>query len=57
MSQCETCVYYVYDEDYEEYLCEADMDEDDFGRMMEFGSSSCRCYRDADEYRVVRHQM
>lgn len=57
MSQCETCVYYIYDEDYEEYVCEADMDEDDYGRLMERGQSACRYYRDGDEYRVVRHQM
>ncbi|MBQ1310268.1 MAG: hypothetical protein IIY55_00360 [Blautia sp.] len=57
MNQCESCTYFVYDEEYEEYVCEADMDEDDFGRLMEQGTSACRCYRDGDEYRIVRHQM
>ena len=29
MIQCDTCTCYVYDDDYEEYVCEADMDADD----------------------------
>ena len=27
MDQCETCTYYAYDEDYEEYYCSVDMDD------------------------------
>ncbi len=57
MGRCDDCAYYVYDEEYDEYVCEANMDEDDFSRMMEQGTSTCRYYRDGDEYRVVRHQM
>ena len=57
MGRCENCAYYVYDEEYDEYICEADMDEDDFMRMMEQGQAACRYYRDGDEYRIVRHQM
>ena len=57
MNMCETCAYYAYDEEYEEYFCEADMDEDDVYRMMEGRYRSCPFYRDGDEYRVVRHQM
>lgn len=57
MNQCDQCVYFVYDEDYEEYLCEADMDEDDYGRLMSDSRSICPFFRDGDEYKVVRHQM
>ncbi len=57
MSQCDTCAYFVYDEEYEEYVCEADMDEDDYGRLMQEERSACRYYRDGDEYKVVKHQM
>ena len=57
MNQCDQCVYFVYDEDYEEYLCEADMDEDDYGRLMSDSRLSCPFFRDGDEYKVVRHQM
>ncbi len=58
MDQCENCTYYAYDDEYEEYICGADMDEDDFARLMYGPSkSSCPYYRDGDEYKVVRHQM
>ena len=29
-SQCETCWYYDYDEEYDEYYCMMDLDEDEF---------------------------
>ena len=28
MDKCETCVWYVYDEDYDDYICDMDLDED-----------------------------
>ena len=45
------------DEDYEEYLCAADMDEDDYARLMNNPRSTCPFYQNGDEYRVVRKQM
>ena len=54
---CETCVYYMYDEEYEEYICAADMDEDDYGRLVQSGWKQCPFWRNGDEYAVVRHQM
>ena len=57
MNQCDECVYFVYDEDYEEYLCEVDMDEDDYARIIGESRTSCPFFRDGDEYKVVRHQM
>ena len=32
---CDTCVNYVYDEDWECYTCMVNMDEDDYGRSWE----------------------
>ena len=58
MDQCETCTYYAYDEDYEEYYCSVDMDEDDYFRLISGERKrSCPYYRDGDEYKVVRHQI
>ncbi len=58
MSQCDDCVYFCYDEDAEDYFCEADMDEDDYARLIEGrGPASCPYYQDGDEYKIVRHQM
>ena len=58
MNQCEECAYYAYDDEYDEYVCGADMDEDDYARIMSAPArQACPYYRDGDEYKVVRHQM
>lgn len=57
MASCDSCVNYVYDEDYEYYVCEADLDEDDMVRFLGNQSFDCPYYRLDDEYQVVRHQM
>lgn len=54
---CETCVFYDYDEEYDEYYCSADMDEDDYARLMMDEKGQCPFWRDGDEYKVVRHQI
>ncbi len=54
---CESCAYYSYDEDYEEWYCDMDMDEDDYQRLMSSPRGDCPYYRNGDEYRVVRHQI
>ena len=54
---CEDCLYYAYDEDYEDYFCSADMDEDDYARLMQGHYKQCPFWRNGDEYAVVRHQM
>lgn len=53
---CDTCAFLIYDEDYESYICDIDMDEDDYGRLMEDSHAICPYYRNGDEYAVVRHQ-
>ena len=57
MNECDTCAFCAYDEEYGEYICETDLDEDDYVRLMTDSRSSCPCYRNGDEYAVVRHQM
>ena len=32
-SQCDMCAYYDYDEEWEEYVCAMNMDEDDMVRF------------------------
>ena len=41
----------------EEYVCDVNMDEDDYGRLVSKGFTECPYYKDGDEYKVVRHQM
>ena len=54
---CDSCVNYVYDEEYEEYNCEVNLDEDDMVRFMSSQYEFCPYYRLDDEYAVVRKQM
>ena len=56
-SLCSRCAFLVYDEDYEEYICDCQMDEDDYWRISEKQYKSCPYYRNGDEYRVVRKQL
>ncbi len=56
-SNCDTCVYNVYDEDDGQYYCEVDMDEDDAARLLTGNARGCPYYQTDDEYAVVRHQM
>lgn len=55
--ECETCAYYSYDEDDDEYYCTAYMDQDDAARLSERKQQSCPYWKNGDEYAVVRHQM
>lgn len=56
--ECDTCANYFYDEEYEDYICDVDMDEDDYARLFSGKrKESCPYYRNGDEYRVVRKQM
>ena len=55
--QCETCAFYEYDDEYEEYFCSVDMDEDDYARLLQSNYRECPFWRNGDEYAVVRHQI
>ena len=56
-TSCESCAYYAYDDDYECYICEMDLDEDELVRFLSDAAYSCPYYRNGDEYRVVRKQL
>ena len=54
---CEQCNNCVYDEDYECYTCEMDLDEDEMARFLADEYRDCPYYVPGDEYLVVRKQM
>ena len=56
MSICEMCANYCYDEDFEEYYCDVDLDEDEYMRFLSSSEKMCPYYRNGDEYEVVKHQ-
>ena len=45
---CETCAFYVYDDEYGAYLCDMNMDEDDYVRIMTDRHYQCPYYRNGD---------
>ena len=56
-SNCDSCVNYVYDEDYESYSCMVNLDEDEMSSFLSGDNRECPYYRLDDEYAVVRHQI
>jgi len=54
---CDTCAYFAWDEEYEEYYCTVDMDEDEVYLLQMNHYEECPFYRNGDEYKVVRHQL
>ena len=54
--ECETCWYYDYDEEYDEYYCMQDLDEDEVYRIHASNSSHCPYYRQGDDYTLARRQ-
>lgn len=54
---CEYCGNYVYDEDFEYYVCDMDLDEDEMSRFLSGTMDGCPYFQYNDEYRIVRKQM
>lgn len=55
-TSCETCSNYVYDEDWEEYSCMINLDEDEYARFLSGTNYACPYYRLDDEYKIARKQ-
>ena len=56
MDNCEYCLYYDYDEEYDCYTCSMYLDEDEMRLFVEKRFSHCPYYRPGDEYTIVRKQ-
>ena len=54
---CESCGNYIYDEEFEEYYCQMELDEDEYGRLVQDSHYKCPYFIFNDEYKIVRHQM
>lgn len=55
-NECETCWYYDYDEEYDEYFCKMDLDEDEVYRLYTNPKAHCPYYRKGDDYTLARRQ-
>lgn len=55
-NECETCWHYDYDEEYDEYFCKMDLDEDEVYRLYANPKAHCPYYRQGDDYTLARRQ-
>jgi len=58
MKQCDHCEHFIFDDETEEYVCDAGgaFDEDDFARFTSSRGDSCPYFRFYDEYKIVQKQ-
>lgn len=56
VTQCECCAYYYYDEEYECYSCDINLDEDEMAHFLSCKDFECPYYNPYDEYKIVRKQ-
>lgn len=57
VANCESCVFYVYDDFLDCYFCEVNLDEDEMARFMTSGYMDCPYYRLENEYKTVNKQI
>ena len=53
---CEYCANYFYDEEYECYVCDINLDEDEMANFICGFTKDCKYYRFYDEYKSVQKQ-
>lgn len=55
-THCENCINYSYDEEYDCYNCDINLDEDEVQRFMSYSNYNCPYYRSNDDYEIVKKQ-
>lgn len=55
-SSCETCEFFICDENTDEYVCDISLDEDEMADFIGENTGSCPYYRFYDEYKSVQKQ-
>ncbi len=53
---CARCAHYNYDDEYEYYYCDINLDEDEMARFMTGTVSDCHYFNLYDEYKIVEKQ-
>lgn len=54
---CESCVFYDYDEEYDSYECQVNLDQDELAAFFSGNTGFCPYYRFYDEYKSVHKQI
>lgn len=53
---CESCVFYEFDDVTETWFCSVNLDEDEMAKFLSGANYACPYYRLDDEYAIVRKQ-
>lgn len=56
-TNCECCSNYTFDEDYNCYICEVNLDEDEMSKFLRNSIYDCHYFQLNDEYKTVRKQI
>lgn len=56
-TNCEYCNNYVYDEYFDYYVCDVNLDEDEMYKFMSGSFCDCPYFKSNDEYEVVKKQI
>jgi len=54
---CEDCIYYTYDEEYDDYSCEQDLDEDEMARFLSRELTACPFYHPGESDYYLSHRQ
>ncbi len=53
---CESCANYIYDDEFDCYFCDCQLDEDEMQRFLTQSTFNCPYYSFYDEYKIVQKQ-
>lgn len=56
-TNCESCMNYIYDEEYDCYECQINLDEDDMVKFLSNIEFCCPHFQYNDEYKIVNKQI
>lgn len=56
ITNCEDCQYYIYDDEYDCFVCEMELDEDEMVHFLTGDFSNCPYYHRGDDYTLARKQ-
>ena len=57
ITNCESCEFYNWDDDFDAYVCTTNLDEDEMLRFLHGENAACPYYRFYDEYKSVHKQI